>query len=174
MEDVIMRFKVHVANDLAVLDEDNSLVCIARTPQEAALMAAAPDMRGSILELLDVAQGNHSKCDWLSDVKCRAEEYGGGNAGEHLILRNAEDAIGNARDGCGPMAAKPEVVTVVIATEGGIPDVAAKPDFVTVNLIDFDTEGECLEDLCDCDMGSVPHGHTVEPATVTATGEEGA
>ena len=91
-----MRWKTHVANDLAVLGEDNRLVCMARTPQEATLIAAAPDMRDSILALLGVAQGNHSDCDRQSDVKCRAEQYGDGNAGEHLILRTAEDVIGNA------------------------------------------------------------------------------
>ena len=91
-----MRFKVHVANDLAVLDEDNRLVCMARTPAEATLLAAAPEMQDSILGLLGVVLDIHFNCDWQSDVKCRATQYRYRNAGDHRILRNAGDALRNA------------------------------------------------------------------------------
>lgn len=44
------RYKVHLARPRAVLsDEDNKLVVMARTPEEAALFAAAPDLL-SVLE----------------------------------------------------------------------------------------------------------------------------
>lgn len=95
MEVWIMRWKVHVANDLGVLDEDNRLVCMARTPQEATLIAAAPEMRDSILGLLGIVLNIHFDCDWQSDVKCRAT-YGNRNTGDHRILRNTVDAIRNA------------------------------------------------------------------------------
>jgi len=92
-----VRFKVHVANDCAVLsDEDNSLVCMARTPAEATLLAAAPEMQDSILGLLGVVLDIHFNCDWQSDVKCRATQYRYRNAGDHRILRNAGDALRNA------------------------------------------------------------------------------
>ena len=61
------------------------------------LASAAPDLFDSVLELLDVAQFNHSDCEWESDTKCRAEQYGDGNAGEHSYLRKAEQAIARAK-----------------------------------------------------------------------------
>ena len=47
------RFKIHVANNKAILDMDNTLVATAGTPAEAVLMAAAPDL---LAALKDVAE----------------------------------------------------------------------------------------------------------------------
>ena len=46
-------YKIHVSNDRAVLDEDNQLVVMARTPEEASLFAAAPEL---LAALKDVAE----------------------------------------------------------------------------------------------------------------------
>jgi len=62
----------------------------------ARLIATATDLFDSVLELLDIAQGNHSDCDWGSDTNCRAEQYGDGRADDHSYLRKAEAAIANA------------------------------------------------------------------------------
>ena len=47
------RFKIHIAANRAVLDEDNQLVVMARTPEEASLFAAAPEL---LAALKDVAE----------------------------------------------------------------------------------------------------------------------
>jgi len=68
-----MRWKVHVANDLGVLDESNRLVCIARTPQEAALMAAAPNMLASLRLVLFAATKDADGNDGIIDRKAVTE-----------------------------------------------------------------------------------------------------
>jgi hypothetical protein len=56
-----VRFKEHVANDCAVLsDEDNSLVCMARTPAEATLLAAAPELLAIVQYLADAQRDGAS------------------------------------------------------------------------------------------------------------------
>jgi|6_EtaG_2_1085325.scaffolds.fasta_scaffold56451_4 hypothetical protein len=46
------RFKIHVANNKAILDMDNALVATARTPAEAVLLASAPEMLEALKALL--------------------------------------------------------------------------------------------------------------------------
>jgi hypothetical protein len=46
------RYKIHVSHDRAVLDEDNQLVVMARTPEEASLFAAAPELLLALKALL--------------------------------------------------------------------------------------------------------------------------
>jgi hypothetical protein len=46
------RYKIHVSHDRAVLDEDNQLVVMARTPEEASLFAAAPELLLALTALL--------------------------------------------------------------------------------------------------------------------------
>jgi hypothetical protein len=47
------RFKIHVANNKAILDMDNALVATARTPAEAVLLASAPEMLEALKALLE-------------------------------------------------------------------------------------------------------------------------
>jgi hypothetical protein len=46
-------YKIHVSHDRAVLDEDNQLVVMARTPGEASLFAAAPELLAALKALLE-------------------------------------------------------------------------------------------------------------------------
>ena len=43
--------------------------------------------------------------------------------------------------------------TVVITVEDGRADVESKPRDVTVELLDYDTEGATMNWLCTCDLG---------------------
>ena len=47
------RFKIHIAANRAVLDEDNKLVVLMRTAEEARLFAAAPDLLAALQALLE-------------------------------------------------------------------------------------------------------------------------
>ena len=55
-----LRLKIHVANNKAILDMDNTLVATARTPAEAVLMAAAPELLAIVQYLADAQRDGAS------------------------------------------------------------------------------------------------------------------
>ena len=71
-------WKIHVANDLAVLDADSILVCMARTPVEARLIAAAPKLLKALEDLMYAEGGEpglaeEQKTAWLQALEAVAE-----------------------------------------------------------------------------------------------------
>ena len=74
-------YKIHVSNDRAVLDEDNQLVVMARTPEEASLFAAAPELLAALRDLMDAEGGEpgmteDQKAAWLQAVDAIAKATG--------------------------------------------------------------------------------------------------
>ena len=57
------------------------------------LLEAVAALKDCTLELLSVADYNHSDCDWQSDTDCRAERYGEGTAEHHRVFRDASAAV---------------------------------------------------------------------------------
>lgn len=55
---------------------------------------------------LDEALGSieraHYRCDEVSDLECRAEEYGDGEAADHALLREGRALIAEANDALAP------------------------------------------------------------------------
>jgi hypothetical protein len=79
-----------------VTHRDGARVAAFSLDDDRLLFEAAPKLRDSVLELFDLAMGNHSDCDWRSNTECGAEQYGDGNADEHYTLRRAEEVIAKA------------------------------------------------------------------------------
>jgi predicted HAD superfamily phosphohydrolase YqeG len=61
------RFKIHVANNKAILDMDNTLVATARTAAEAVLLASAPEMLEALKALLFAATDDADANDGVMD-----------------------------------------------------------------------------------------------------------
>ncbi len=61
------------------------------------LLEAVAALKDCTLELLAIADYNHSNCDWHRDTDCRAERYGEGTAEQHRVFRDALVAIANTR-----------------------------------------------------------------------------
>jgi hypothetical protein len=146
-----------IATEEAAMTKKNAIPADINNPRSVA---------STLSDMIEMASQTHGTCDIDSETECGGEQYGNGSADEHCRLRDAIATLELLR--LKHKAAKG--VTVVIATEGGIPDVDTKPDYVTVEFIDFDTEGSTDDELCNCGMGSVPHGHITEHAK--ATGKE--
>ena len=68
---------------------------MAKEQQDAdrELLKAVAVLRDCTSEFLEIAQYNHSDCDWQSDTECRAERYGEGTAEHHRVFRDASEAI---------------------------------------------------------------------------------